>query len=40
MVVMTTQYDSLQGYVFEANEDLTSWQLQQPTGQTFRRVGK
>lgn len=40
LVVMTTQYDSLRGYVFEANEDLTSWQLQQPTGQTFRRVKK
>lgn len=40
LVVMTTQYDSLRGYIFEANEDLTAWQLQKPTGQTFRRVAK
>jgi len=40
LVVMTTQYDSLRGFDFEADEDLTSWSLQRPTGQTFRRAGK
>ena len=40
LVVMTTEYDSLRGFDFEANEDLTAWSLQQPTGQTFRRAGK
>ena len=40
LVVMTTEYDSLRGFNFEADEDLTSWSLQQPTGQTFRRTGQ
>jgi len=40
LVIMTTEYDSLRGFDFEAEEDLTSWRLQRPTGQTFRRVGK
>jgi LPS export ABC transporter protein LptC len=40
LVIMTTEYDSLRGYDFEADEDLTSWSLKQPTGQTFRRMGK
>jgi len=40
LVVMITEYDSLRGYDFEADEDLTSWSLQRPTGQTFRRAGK
>jgi LPS export ABC transporter protein LptC len=37
LVVLTTEYDSLRGYRFEAEADLTTWQLQQPAGQTFRR---
>lgn len=37
LVVLTTEYDSLRGYKFESNADLTTWQLQQPMGQTFRR---
>ena len=37
LVVLTTELDSLRGYDFEANEDLTSWKLKNPTGQTFRR---
>ncbi len=40
LVVMTTEYDSLRGFDFQADEDLTSWSLQRPTGQTFRRAGK
>lgn len=40
LVVMTTAYDSLRGFDFEADEDLTSWSLQRPTGQTFRRAEK
>ncbi len=36
LVVLTTEYDSLRGYKFESNADLTTWQLQQPVGQTFR----
>ncbi len=40
LVVMTTSYDSLRGYDFESNEDLRSWQLKKPTGQTFRKLKK
>ena len=40
LVTMITQYDSLRGYNFEAEEDLSSWQIQQPTGQTMREFGK
>ena len=40
LVVMATEYDSLRGFDFEADEDLTSWSLQRPTGQTFRRAEK
>jgi len=38
LVTMTTDFDSLRGFDFESNEDLTSWTLQRPTGTTFRRV--
>ncbi len=38
LVVLVSAMDSLRGYDFESNEDLTSWQLEQPTGQTFRRL--
>ncbi len=37
LVVMTTDVDSLRGYDFRANEDLTFWTLKNPTGQTFRQ---
>lgn len=37
LAVMTTDVDSLRGYNFKANEDLTYWTIQNPTGQTFRR---
>ncbi|TKJ41826.1 LPS export ABC transporter periplasmic protein LptC [candidate division LCP-89 bacterium B3_LCP] len=37
LVVLTTELDSLQGYDFVSNEDLTSWTLRNPTGQTFRQ---
>jgi LPS export ABC transporter protein LptC len=40
LVTMITQYDSLRGYNFDAAEDLSSWQIQQPTGQTMREFGK
>jgi LPS export ABC transporter protein LptC len=37
LAVLTTNVDSLRGYNFESDENLTSWSLQQPTGQTMRR---
>lgn len=37
LVILTTELDSLRGFDFESNEDLTSWQLKNPTGQTFRK---
>jgi LPS export ABC transporter protein LptC len=40
LVTMTTQYDSLRGFEFDANEDLRSWQLKRPTGMTFRQIQK
>lgn len=40
LVIMTTEFDSLRGYDFESNEDLTSWQLKRPTGQSFRQRKK
>ncbi|MCX6640158.1 MAG: LPS export ABC transporter periplasmic protein LptC [bacterium] len=40
LVTMTSAFDSLRGYEFDAKEDLSSWQLKRPTGQTFRQVQK
>jgi LPS export ABC transporter protein LptC len=40
MVTMMTEFDSLRGYNFEADEDLTSWQIQRPSGQTMRKLEK
>ena len=40
LVFITTEFDSLRGYDFESNEDLTSWQLKRPTGQTLRQRQK
>lgn len=37
LVILTTELDSLRGFDFESNEDLSSWQLKNPTGQTFRK---
>ncbi len=37
LAVLTTDVDSLRGYNFESDENLTSWVLEQPTGQTLRR---
>ena len=37
LVILTTALDSVRGYDFKSNEDLTAWSLKNPTGQTFRR---
>lgn len=39
LVVLTTKLDSLRGYDFEADENLNSWRLKNPKGQTLRQRG-
>ena len=38
LAILTTAVDSLRGYDFESDENLTSWTLKNPTGQTFRKT--
>ena len=37
LAVLTTAVDSVLGYNFEADENLSSWTLENPTGQTMRK---
>jgi LPS export ABC transporter protein LptC len=40
LVILVTRQDSLRGFNFESNDDLTSWQLTNATGQTTRTLNK
>ncbi|MBU0518585.1 LPS export ABC transporter periplasmic protein LptC [bacterium] len=37
LAILLTELDSLRGYDFESDENLTDWILKNPTGQTMRR---
>jgi LPS export ABC transporter protein LptC len=38
LAILTTAVDSLHGYDFESDENLSSWTLKNPTGRTFRKT--
>jgi len=37
LVILTTEMDSLRGYNFESDQNLSSWTIENPTGHTMRR---